>query len=289
MEKILEEVGLSTLLQRFMEERIEPEIVLAMTDVELTRLGVATIGDRVRLRAVCRSSPEREKSDHSKTSPEGATPASTSSSSRGPSAASVASERAKLFDPRHSRTGGKKRKATGGRTWTVQVICLADRQQTKIPNSSEKQVLHNAGLGLKKIKFELTDSEQQVANKILSDDKKENNEIVGFPQLRQGGGFELLQCLPNCRELTMINCHWAVTELKANLGSQSKMYVRPIQINLSTKPINPESRAQVKQKCNGCKKEFMMNELRGHLGTSTLAQLDLMTQHQNRIQQITIT
>ena len=59
-------------------------------------------------------------------------------------------ERAKLFDPRHSRNGGKKRKATGGRTWTVQVICLADSQQTKIPNSSEKQVLHNAGLGLKK-------------------------------------------------------------------------------------------------------------------------------------------
>ena len=183
MEKILEEVNLSTLLQRFMEKRIELEIVPAMTDVELTRLGVTTIGDRVHLRAVCRSSAEREKSD-SKTGPEGATPASTSSSSRGPSAASVASERARLFDPRHSKTGGKKRKATGGRTWTVQVICLVDRQQTKIPNSSEKQLLHNAGLGLKKIKFELTDSDQQVADKILSDDKKENNEIVGFPQLR---------------------------------------------------------------------------------------------------------
>ena len=125
MEKILEEVGLSTLLQRFMEERIEPEIVPAMTDVELTCLGVTTIGDRVRLRAVCRSAAEREKSD-SKTGPEGATPASTSSSSRGPSAASVASEGARLFDPRYSKTGGKKRKATGGRTWTVQVICLAD-------------------------------------------------------------------------------------------------------------------------------------------------------------------
>ena len=86
-----------------------------------------------------------------------------------------------------------------------------------------------------------------MADKILSDDKKENNEIVGFPQLCQGGGFELLQCLPNCRELTMINCHWAVNELKANLGSQSKVYVRPIQRNLSTKPINPETRAQVKQ------------------------------------------
>ena len=50
MEKILEKVGLGTLIGRFQEERIELEIVLAMTDGELTRLGISTMGDRIRLR-----------------------------------------------------------------------------------------------------------------------------------------------------------------------------------------------------------------------------------------------
>ena len=54
MDKILEEAGLSTLLPRFNDERIEPELIVAMTDAELTRLGVTTIGDRVRLRSICR-------------------------------------------------------------------------------------------------------------------------------------------------------------------------------------------------------------------------------------------
>ena len=54
MNKILEEVGLSTLLARFNDERIEPELIVAMTDAELTRLGVTATGDRVRLRSVRR-------------------------------------------------------------------------------------------------------------------------------------------------------------------------------------------------------------------------------------------
>ena len=49
MENILEVLGLGTLKHRFAEERIEPEIVIAMTDGELTRLGVSTMGDRTRL------------------------------------------------------------------------------------------------------------------------------------------------------------------------------------------------------------------------------------------------
>ena len=53
MDKILE-AGLSTLLPRFNDEQIEPELIVAMTDAELTRLGVTTIGDRVRLRSICR-------------------------------------------------------------------------------------------------------------------------------------------------------------------------------------------------------------------------------------------
>ena len=46
---------------------------------------------------------------------------------------------------------------------------------------------------MKKIKLQLNDSEEQVAEKILSADLNEENETIGFPQLRDGGGYELLQ------------------------------------------------------------------------------------------------
>ena len=270
MDKVLEDAGLSTLRERFLEERVDPEIVIAMSDAELARLGVQTIGDRIRLRSACRgkNGPPNVPAENSTSS--NATPSSSSST-----AATVASERARLFNPRHSRVASRKRKASqgSGRTWTAQVFCLADRQQTSIPNASTKQVLHSAGLGLKKIRFLLEDDETQVAQRIMSDEVVED-ETLGFPQLKVGGGFELLQCQSNCRKLTMITCGWAVKNLKANLGTQTKIYVRPIQQNLSTKPLKPENVVQVKQTCNGCLEEFLMHELRNHLYTCTAGLFD---------------
>ena len=70
MDKILEEAGLSTLLQRFKDERIEPELLDAMTDAELSRLGVTTIGDRARLRAVCRNMKLKENDNENHETPE---------------------------------------------------------------------------------------------------------------------------------------------------------------------------------------------------------------------------
>ena len=57
---------------------------------------------------------------------------------------------------------------------------LADRQQTTIPTSTAKQVLHNAGLGLKKIKFLLSDNEEQIAEKNMSAEKSADEETMGF-------------------------------------------------------------------------------------------------------------
>ena len=111
-----------------------------MTDAELIRLGVTTIGERIRLRAVCRDT-------------------TASSSTPVPSSASIAAERARLFHPRHARGTARKRKASqpAMRPWTGNIFCLADRLQSSIPSTTTKQTLHNAGLRLKKIKFHLTD------------------------------------------------------------------------------------------------------------------------------------
>ncbi|XP_028415392.1 uncharacterized protein LOC114538414 [Dendronephthya gigantea] len=40
----------------------------------------------------------------------------------------------------------------------------------------------------------------------MSAEKSTGEETVGFPQLQDGGGFELLQCQSNFRQLTMIKC-----------------------------------------------------------------------------------
>lgn len=275
MDKVLEAAGLLTLLERFKEERIDPELVLTMTDAELTRLGVTTIGDRIRLRTVCRDSNRSNPAETTASTSASATSQATSSRSTSvPSAASVAAERARLFNPRHARGTAisRKRKASepAGRTWTAKIFCLADRYQTTLPTASARQVLYNAGLGLKKIKFLQSDNEEQVAEKLMSAEKSTGEETVGFPQLRDGGGFELLQCQSNCRQLTMIKCQWSIKHIKANTGGQSKIYVRPIQRSLSTKPVKAETVVNVvKQMCEGCNKEFPMFELRDHLYTCT--------------------
>ena len=54
MEAILEQLGLSTLLERFSDEKVDPHVVLAMSESALTRLGVATMGDRIRMKQPCR-------------------------------------------------------------------------------------------------------------------------------------------------------------------------------------------------------------------------------------------
>ena len=61
MEDILNKAGLSEVLQRFIAEKVEPETITAATDMDFIRLGVAIIGDRVRLRETCR---KREDETH---------------------------------------------------------------------------------------------------------------------------------------------------------------------------------------------------------------------------------
>ena len=90
------------------------------------------------------------------------------------------------------------------RPWTVNFVCLADRLAFKIPNANEKQILHAAGLGLKKIQLDMDDDEQTVLAKLCSNDLKDG-ETVGFPQLRNCGGFEMMVCTSNCRELSRID------------------------------------------------------------------------------------
>ncbi|XP_044181451.1 uncharacterized protein LOC122947060 [Acropora millepora] len=257
MDKILRELNLGTLVDRFDAEKIEPDNVISASDSELTRLGVSTIGDRIRLRELCSRAGERADLE---------VPSASTSINR--------EERLALFNPRRQGRGAsgsdsKRRKTavTKSKPWTAHFVCLADRFCLKTPTSVEKQILFKAGLGPKKIKLDLEDDESTVKEKISSDTLDSHGEPEGFPALRTCGGFELMQCSPNCRDLTRIRCAWNARDLRANLGGgQGKIYVVPIQNSLSTIPLVQKcAESALKEKCNKCKKEILVRELRKHM------------------------
>lgn len=131
MEEILKEIGLSVLIEKFKEERIDEKIALSLTDSELIRLGVDTIGDRARFRELCKvSTTSGDDSDKRATtstcaSGSGATAETTSGLNQ-----DLRRERALLFNPRsrsRSRTTGNKKKEGKKRTWTaILFVCPID-------------------------------------------------------------------------------------------------------------------------------------------------------------------
>ena len=54
------------------------------------------------------------------------------------------------------------RKGKADYTWTEQFMCFSDCHTKKISTLAEKQVLQNAGLGLKKVKLSAEDDEVAV-------------------------------------------------------------------------------------------------------------------------------
>ena len=118
---------------------------------------------------------------------------------------------------------------------------------------------------MKKIKLDLEDDEQTVLDKITSDTNDAMGNPMGFPQLKTIGGFEMLRCAPNCRDLTVIDSCWSARDLCSSMGGgQGKIYLRPIQRSLSTKPLVQQSHSDVKEKCYMCDNEILVRNLRDH-------------------------
>lgn len=73
----------------------------------------------------------------------------------------------------------KRRKVT--RIWTKTVVCLADKESSRVPPSAEKEILFKAGLGTSKIQF-LT-SEADVLKTITSEDQQKVVRLLDFLSL----------------------------------------------------------------------------------------------------------
>ncbi|CAH3175188.1 unnamed protein product [Porites lobata] len=165
------------------------------------RLGVETLGDRVRLKENCKQFADGERR----------TNVASTSSVGSSQAQQLIEERRRLFQPYSSRrekgsgtSKSAKRKNPSRRTWTGQFVCLADRQACRVPSSSEKQILQQAGLGLKKINFFVDENEEEVVEKLTSDMPGDDGHPIGFPQLKEGKGFEIMSCVTNSRDLAVI-------------------------------------------------------------------------------------
>ena len=170
-----------------------------------------------------------------------------------------------LFNRPSARHRPQKMQRVNG--WTAQFVCLADKDRQNVPTAIEKGILLDAGLGHKKIKLDDKDDEEGVIGKITSGVINDNNEANGFPKLKEAGGFEMMRTIQNNRNLAVIDGSWSSKELKAKVGPQARIYLRPIQNNLSTRPLGFRQEHRVKVKCQNCNNDFFQHEVRAHLET----------------------
>lgn len=243
IKNVLEQMGLVTFFQNFEKERIDEHMIESVSDSELSRLGLQTIGDRHRFRKKVRENMSNT------TNAENGPPSYAVGSSSAvftPTLAmrsNISEIRNRLFHPYDMR-GRKRKKQTHpgrGRTWTVNFVCLSNVDACTVPSVQEKEILKCAGLGLKKIVLQCDDNEEAVVQKIMSAEESEEGDVVGFPKLKSAGGFELLKSAQNCRTLSVLKCNWSVKEMKTVISAQTKVYIRPIQNDLSIAPEKSEA------------------------------------------------
>ena len=150
-------------------------------------------------------------------------------------------------------------------------MCLSDIHAKKILTPTIKAVLQKAGLGFKKAKSDLEADEVPVYNQLTSSssgDSQPDELTLGYSQLQNCGGFELMKCIPNCKVLEPLEFQISAKNLKAAAG-QGKFYIRPIQRSLSVlllkSEASPCSISALEEKCVHCYKEYHLNILSSHV------------------------
>lgn len=132
---------------------------------------------------------------------------------------SVREEQSNLFNWQ------RKKRAASKSLWAHKFVCLSSLAADRVPTSQVgKLLLEEAGLGEKTVTVEDIDSGPEAFRQVL---------LTAYPKLECGGGFELLRCKPQSRDLVLLsprlsfNPRW----LKRRVGN-GKVYIRPIQRDL---------------------------------------------------------
>ena len=121
-------------------------------------------------------------------------------------------------------TPTKSSKVSKSITWSHKFVCLAMTTATKVPTSKEKSFLSSVGLGEKVIMF----PSMQVMLDEFQDILKRH-----YPQLEESGGFDLLKCKPNTRELEEFPymVAYPIPWIQQQVSS-GRVYIRPLQNDL---------------------------------------------------------
>lgn len=124
-------------------------------------------------------------------------------------------------------------------SWTRNFVCLSKTNATSPPTASEYFHLRNAGLGERKITLDLPDGALDVDLKL--------KEI--FPKLENSGGYSLMRTFERgLRTLTNINGPYSCERIKDAMG-QGKIFIRPLQLDLSMDVVVPTSGNDVRVFC----------------------------------------
>ena len=107
-------------------------------------------------------------------------------------------------------------------------MCLAYLEQQVPLREVEKDELFAAGLGEKEIELDLEMNAEEFWSSLF--------EV--YPQLKKGGGYQFLKCIPNSRRLQPLSAlvMQSPMMLKERAGS-ARTYIRPLQRNLDTTPV----------------------------------------------------
>jgi hypothetical protein len=139
------------------------------------------------------------------------------------------------------------------------MVCLAQTSDCRVPSTvAARELLIEAGLGEKKV--------------IIPDINMTAREFFGvivehFPKLHGCGGFELLRCISNSRNLEAISPKIAASPklLKAIAGT-SKIYIRPIQRDLDLEESALDSSSlEMMENCINCGESVPVHQLRTHM------------------------
>ena len=162
-------------------------------------------------------------------------------------------------------------------------VCLAERNQDRVPTNREKLVLRDNGLGEKKVAIPVTASKDDVREIFyrLVEIPYFAYAIfrfwvftwIGiwfaifffstFPPLRSVGGFELLVCADNSRtKLQVVRYGACNTEELGCLGS-GRIYIRPIQVDIVLG--TSEDPDEHSEECLLCKELIPLSVLRDHM------------------------
>lgn len=142
----------------------------------------------------------------------------------------IRSEQRRNFAP-YSTTSATRSSKSKVKSWNIKMFCLSDCSQCRVPCKMEAKVtLLEAGLGDKVVHIpNIKCSREEFRQKIFQT----------FPKLDGCGGFELMRCIANSKNLEVIpsNVSHSPSLLKSVIGN-SKVYLRPIQDDLDITPIS---------------------------------------------------